>query len=227
MEKIGKSRGGLPYWIDGAVIKLDSFDKRREAGETGKHPKWAIAFKFPPEEKETVVRKIILQTGRTGRVTPVAILDPVFLAGTSVKKATLHNQQIINKLGLNEGDTVVVRKAAEIIPEIVRVAKKAEPWGETGSQDVYNLYSQVCPSCGMPIYPNEDETGAYCANIDCRAQMFRKFTFWASRDCMNIDGLGDAKISAFITAGCYAGGIFGSDYSRKNRSVFYCGGMSG
>ncbi len=202
VKNIGEYKAELPYWIDGAVIKIDSIRKREELGSTNKCPRWAIAFKYPPEEKETVVKDIILQTGRTGRVTPVAVLEPVFLAGTKVEKATLHNPQIVESLGINIGDTVLVRKAAEIIPEIIKVTKSAF-YGEgvATPKAAYNVFSHTCPSCGKAIVPDNDGNGAYCANPDCPAQIARKFEFWASRDCMDIAGFGPAIIDRFIELG--------------------------
>ena len=192
---IGESRDGLPYWIDGAVVKVDSLSLRKEEGETNKYPRWAIAFKYPPEEKETVIRDIILQTGRTGRITPVAVFDPVYLGGTTVTKATLNNPEFIEGLGVNIGDKVIVRKAAEIIPQIVRVSEKL-------SEGVYDVHAHTCPSCGGKIvYAAEDLTGAYCCNPECPAQIARKFEHWASRDCMDIRGFGPAVIDKLIDAG--------------------------
>ncbi len=202
IQKIGQYKNNMSYWMDGAVIKVSDTKLRKEAGETSKYPKWAIAFKYPPEEKETVIRDIILQTGRTGRVTPVAIFDPVFLAGTKVEKATLHNPQIIEKLGVNIGDTVLVRKAAEIIPEVIKVTKPAY-YGEVHEvpKPHYEILSHTCPSCGGMLTPDEDGNGAYCTNSNCPAQIARKFEFWASRECMNIEGFGPAQIDKFIKLG--------------------------
>lgn len=198
IDNIGSYKSDLAYWIDGAVIKVDDIDVRRKLGETNKYPRWAVAYKYPPEEKETVVREIVLQTGRTGRVTPVAVFDPVFLAGTKVERATLHNPEFIEKLGLDVGDTVLVRKAAEIIPEILRVTKKC-------SEGVYDIFQHFCPSCGGMIVPGADEngdnqSGAYCGNPDCPAQFARRVEFWCSRDCMDIRGLGPAIIDQLIEA---------------------------
>lgn len=206
VRTIGSLRGSLPYWIDGAVIKLASIKSREVAGETAKYPRWAVAFKYPPEEKETVIRDIILQTGRTGRVTPVAIFDPVYLAGTKVERATLHNPEIIAKLQVDIGDTVLVRKAAEIVPEIIRVTKKLYPETSVTPPDVYDIFAHSCPSCGGKIVPGADENGdnlagAYCVNPDCPAQISRRFEFWASRDCMDIRGLGPALVDKFIERG--------------------------
>lgn len=191
---IGEARKDLPYWIDGAVVKIDNIQKRKELGETNKYPHWAIAYKYPPEEKETIIKDIHLQTGRTGRITPVATFNPVFLAGTKVEKATLHNPEIISKLNINVGDTVIVRKAAEIIPEIVKVKEKK-------SEGVFNVFAQKCPSCSGEIIKGKDGTGAYCANINCPSQLAAKFEHWASKDCMDIRGLGPALIDKLIRKG--------------------------
>ena len=199
VQVIGERRNSLPYWIDGAVVKVNSIQRRKEIGSGNKYPKWAIAYKYPAEEKETVIRDIILQTGRTGRVTPVAIFDPVYLGGSKVSKATLHNPEIIAELGVNIGDTVLVKKAAEIIPKITKVIKK-------NSVQVYNVFTQTCPSCDSDLVAGADEngenaSGVYCTNLSCPAQLSRKFEFWASRDCMDIRGLGPAQIEQFIKLG--------------------------
>lgn len=195
VKEIGERRNSLPYWIDGAVIKAASVELHEKMGATGHHPLWAVAYKYPPEEKETLVKDIILQTGRTGRVTPVAVLEPVFLAGTKVERATLHNPGQIQRLSIGIGDTVVVRKAAEIIPEVVKVVKK------NAASAVFNIFAHTCPSCGNYIKSGEDGTGAYCDNPECPAQISRRFEFWASRDCMDIRGLGPAQIDKFIETG--------------------------
>lgn len=190
--RIGETRHELPYWIDGAVVKIDSLSVREDLGATGKYPKWAVAYKYPPEEKETVIRDIILQTGRTGRVTPVAILDHVFLAGTKVNKATLHNQRFIDDLGLNIGDTVLVRKAAEIIPEIIKVVKTSDVY------ETFNIEDYNCPACGTAITVSEDGMSCRCTNPTCPAQFARYVEFFASRDCMDIRGMGPAAIETLI-----------------------------
>lgn len=197
IRHIGELRGHLPYWIDGAVIKVNNLQYRKNLGVTAHDPKWAIAFKYPPEEKETTVKEIILQTGRTGKITPVAVFDPpVLLAGTKVERATLHNQAIIIRLGVNVGDTVVVRKAAEIIPEVVRVSKhEKKDWME------YHIDEHVCPSCGGEITYNTDYTEQYCTNPDCPAQFARHLEFFASRDVMDIRGLGPNLVDLLIERG--------------------------
>lgn len=202
IRRIGETRGMLPYWIDGAVVKLDDIRLRNQISGTSKYPNWARAFKYPPEEKATTVGDIILQTGRTGRVTPVAVFDPpIFLEGSTVSKATLHNPEFIEELNLNIGDEVLVHKAQSIIPEIVRVVKKANP-----SSGCYDMFQHVCPSCGGPLARGTDEngdneSGAYCPNPGCSAQKARRFEFWCSRDCMDIAGLGPAQIDKFIELG--------------------------
>lgn len=193
IKTIEKNRGNLPYWIDGAVVKLNVIEDRNKLGETAKYPRWAKAYKYPPEERRTKIINIVLQTGRTGRVTPVAVFTPVDLAGTIVNKATLHNQKIIDKLGVNIGDEIIVRKAAEIIPEVVSVEKK-------NTDTVYQLAEQKCPACGQPLSLDDGQMGK-CNNSLCPAQLQRYLEFFVSKDCMNIDGLGPALISAFIEKG--------------------------
>lgn len=197
IRHIGELRGHLPYWIDGAVIKVNNLTYRKKLGETSHDPKWAVAFKYPPEEKETTVKDIVLQTGRTGKITPVAVFEPpVLLAGTRVERATLHNQANILRLGVNVGDTVVVRKAAEIIPEVVRVSKHAnQEWME------YHIDEHVCPSCGGELTYNIGCTEQYCTNPDCPAQKAAHFEFFCSRDCMDIRGLGPNLLDLFIEKG--------------------------
>lgn len=193
IKMIEKDRGKLPYWIDGAVVKLNVIEDRNKLGETAKYPRWAKAYKYPPEERRTKIVNIILQTGRTGRVTPVAIFRPVDLAGTIVNKATLHNQKIIDNLGVNIGDEIIVRKAAEIIPEVVGVVKK-------NTDTVYRLAEQKCPTCEHQLSLDDGQMGR-CNNSLCPAQLQRYLEFFVSKDCMNVDGLGPALISAFIKKG--------------------------
>lgn len=191
IQCIGDVKHKLPYWIDGAVIKIDSLAAREEIGATGKYPKWAVAYKYPPEEKETVIRDIILQTGRTGRVTPVAIFDPVFLAGTKVERSTLHNQRFIDDMGVNIGDTIVVRKAAEIVPEVVKVSHAA-------SDETFCIDAHKCAACGGDIYVSEDGMTCQCETPSCPAQFARYIEFFASRDCMDIRGMGPAVVKTLI-----------------------------
>lgn len=192
IEDIDKvDRPCLNYWIDGAVVKLDSIVQRDALGATGKYPRWAVAFKYPPEEKETVIRYITLQTGRTGRITPVAVFEPVLLAGTKVERATLNNQRFISEMGVNAGDTVLVRKAAEIIPQIIRVVKK-------GPNGTYDMSKQVCECCGAPITVENDGMTCECRNPNCPYQFAKHVEFWASRDCMDIRGMGPSVVDTLI-----------------------------
>ena len=195
---IGEYRGKLPYWTDGAVVKIDDLQLRENLGATNKYPRWAVAYKYPPDEKETRITEIILQTGRTGRVTPVAILEPVFLEGSKVSKATLNNPDFIEGLNVNIGDTVRIHKAASIIPEIMEVTCK-------NSNGHFDMFSCKCPSCGGKLERDNDEDGngvmAVCKNPNCPAQFSKHVEFWASRDVMDIDGLGPAQIDKFIELG--------------------------
>ena len=185
IQTIGELRGTLEYDIDGAVIKVNDLSARNALGSTNKFPRWAIAFKYPPEVKESVVRDIEVTVGRTGVLTPTAVFDPVFLAGTSVSRASLHNGDIIDSLGVGIGDTIQVRKAGDIIPEGIAVAApgpKRQPF----------RMPTVCPSCGAPVVHLEDETALRCVNPECPAQSLRNLIHFASRDAMAIDGLGEA-----------------------------------
>ena len=195
---IGEYREKLPYWTDGAVVKIDDLQLREELGATNKYPRWAVAYKYPPDEKVTRITEIVLQTGRTGRVTPVAILEPVFLEGSKVSKATLNNPDFIEGLNVNTGDTVRVHKAASIIPEIMEVTHK-------NSDGYFDIFACKCPSCGGKLEKDVDENGngvmAVCKNPNCPAQFSKHVEFWASRDVMDIDGLGPAQIDKFIELG--------------------------
>lgn len=194
--EIGTLRNGLPFDIDGVVIKVNNIALRDEFGDTGSVPKWAVAYKFPPEEKETVLREICVNVGRTGVITPYAVFDTVHLAGTSVTKATLHNYDFITERDIRIGDTVIVRKAGDIIPEIVRVNKDKRPCGLIPYEMPKN-----CPSCGEPIYREDDQAAYYCTNSACPDQLLRNLSHFVSRDAMNIDGLGSAQISAMVEGG--------------------------
>ena len=185
IETIGALRGTLEYDIDGAVIKVNDLAARRVLGSTNKFPRWAIAFKYPPEVKESVVRGIEVTVGRTGVLTPTAVFDPVFLAGTSVSRASLHNGDIIRNLGVGIGDTIQVRKAGDIIPEVIAVTAHA-PGGRPFCMP------DTCPSCGAPVVHLQDETALRCVNPECPAQSLRNLIHFASRDAMAIDGLGEA-----------------------------------
>ena len=192
--KIGELRGKLGYQIDGAVIKVDSFADRERLGSTAKYPKWAVAFKYPPEEKETVLRSIALQVGRTGAVTPTAEFDPIELAGTTVSRATLHNQDFITQLGVNIGDTIVVRKAGDIIPEVigVRIHPKDKP--------AYVMPAH-CPSCGTLLVRDPEVAAIRCPNISCPAQILRSLIHFCSRSAMDIEGLGEAACELLLQQG--------------------------
>lgn len=194
INAIGEGRGTLSYDIDGAVIKVDDFNDRNVLGATAKVPKWAVAFKYPPEEKETVLNEIEINVGRTGALTPVAIFDPISLAGTTVSRATLHNQDIISDLDVRLGDTIIVRKAGEIIPEVVRVKSHAE------NSQPYHIPDH-CPACGAKAVKDEDEAVIRCPNIDCPAQLLRNIIHFASRNAMNIEGLGDAIVELLVDKG--------------------------
>ena len=183
---IGDNRGTYDYAIDGAVVKVDSFASRALLGSTAKYPKWAEAYKYPPEEKPTKLLDIEINVGRTGVLTPVGIFEPVLLAGTTVSRATLHNLDFIEERGICIGDTVLIRKAGEIIPEVLSVSEHAE-----GAQPY--AFPTVCPSCGSPV-SQDDEAAIRCTNTDCPAQLMRHLIHFVSRDAMDIDGLGPAVL---------------------------------
>ncbi len=193
IEKIGEERGNYPYDTDGVVVKVDSFAQREEMGATTKTPKWAVAYKFPPEEKETVLREIEVSVGRTGVITPVAVFDTVRLAGTDVVRASLHNQDFITDKGICIGDTIVVRKAGEIIPEVVRAVRHAD-------DAVPYMLPECCPVCGTKA-ERDDEAALRCVNPDCPAQVMKRMIHFASKDVMNIDGLGPQNLIALHEAG--------------------------
>ena len=194
IEKIGELRGKLGYQIDGAVIKVDSFADRERLGSTAKYPKWAVAYKYPPEEKETVLRSIALQVGRTGAVTPTAEFDPIELAGTTVSRATLHNQDFITQLGVNIGDTIVVRKAGDIIPEVIGVRNHPK------DKPAYVMPTH-CPSCGTLLVRDPEVAAIRCPNISCPAQILRSLIHFCSRSAMDIEGLGKAACELLLQQG--------------------------
>ena len=194
IREIGMEKHDYSYDTDGAVIKVNSFSQRDILGATSKVPKWAVAFKYPPEEKETTLREIEINVGRTGALTPVAIFDPIILAGTSVSRASLHNQEIISQLDIRLGDRIIVRKAGEIIPEVVKVASHAE-----NSQPF--IIPDICPVCGHKAVREDDEAAIRCINPNCKAQLLRRIEHFASRDAMNIDGLGEAIVEALCNNG--------------------------
>lgn len=187
IERIGNLRGTLDYAIDGAVVKVDDFDLREQLGSTAKYPKWAEAYKYPPEEKATKLLNIEINVGRTGVLTPVGNFEPVSLAGTTVSRATLHNRDFIEEKEICIGDTVIIRKAGEIIPEVLSVKKH-------GENSVPFEFPKFCPSCGSPVSQDKGEAAIRCTNTDCPAQLMRHLVHFVSRDAMNIDGLGPAVL---------------------------------
>ncbi len=193
IDDIGKNRFSLSYDIDGVVIKVDSLSQRELLGATAKTPKWAVAYKFPPEEKTSRLLDIKVNVGRTGVITPVAVFEPVFLAGTTVSRATLHNQDLIDEKCVNIGDIITVRKAGDIIPEVVNVAKKE-------SEGSYQLPTD-CPVCGTKTVREDGESAVRCPNVDCPAQIYRSIVHFASKPAMNIDGLGPAIVDSLIDGG--------------------------
>ena len=196
---LGETRYDLPYDIDGAVMKLNSLAGRARLGSTAKFPRWAAAFKYPPEVKETVLEDIVVQVGRTGVLTPRAIVAPVHLAGTTVTAATLHNQDFITDKDIRIGDTVKIRKAGEIIPEILEVVLARRPEGAKP----YHLPDK-CPVCGAPVVRDEDGAALRCTGAECPAQLQRNITHFASRDAMDIEGLGPAVVAQLVENGLIA-----------------------
>ncbi len=189
IKNIGESRGSLEYDIDGAVIKVNDFESRTKLGSTAKFPKWAVAFKYPPEEKQTKILDIEIAVGRTGVLTPTAVLEPVHLAGTTVSRATLHNIDFITEKGIAIGDIVTVRKAGDIIPEVLCV-------NEHLSDNIYKFPTK-CPSCSSDVIREDDEAAIRCINPDCPAQLLRNLIHFCSRDAMDIEGLGPAILEQF------------------------------
>lgn len=193
IEGFGESRGELPFEIDGVVIKVDDINKRNELGQTAKTPRWAAAYKFPAEKKKTKVRDIIVQVGRTGAITPTAILEPVRIAGSTVSRATLHNEDNIRDKDIRIGDSVIIQKAGEIIPEVVEVVLE----DRTGEEVVFKMPNK-CPECGGDVVREEGEAALRCTNMSCPAQLKRSIIHFASRDAMNIDGLGPQIITLLM-----------------------------
>lgn len=194
IKEIGDMRTSLPFDIDGAVVKVNDLRLREEIGATAKVPKWAVAFKYPPEEKETTLNTIEINVGRTGALTPVAVFDPVQLAGTTVSRAVLHNQDYISEKDIRVGDRIVVRKAGDIIPEVVRSVSHAD------NSETFFIPAK-CPVCGAEAVRDEDEAVVRCQNIDCPAQLLRSIEHFASRGAMNIEGLGEAVVKQLVDAG--------------------------
>lgn len=189
-------RGDLDYDIDGVVVKVDGFDQQADLGFTARAPRWAIAFKFPPEEKATVLREIRIQVGRTGVLTPVAEFDPVTVAGSTIARATLHNLDEIRRKDVRVGDTIIVHKAGDVIPEVVGPVLDKRPV-DAVEWDM----PEACPACGSPVVHEGDEVAYRCVSLDCPAQLKERLIHWVSRGCMDVDGLGDELIDKMIEAG--------------------------
>lgn len=194
VNRIGENRGSYEFDIDGAVIKVDNLAYRNELGSTAKYPRWAVAFKYPPEEKETVLKNIEINVGRTGALTPTAEFEPIQLAGTTVSRAVLHNEDFINEKQIGIGDTIVVRKAGEIIPEVLAVSKHCE------NSVVFKMPTH-CPSCNAPVFREAGGAVIRCTNSDCPAQLLRNLIHFTSRDAMDIEGLGPAVLEQLLDAG--------------------------
>ena len=196
IEALGENRESLAYDMDGAVIKINDFAQRESLGSTAKAPRWAVAYKYPPEKKETKVVDIVVQVGRTGVLTPKAVVEPVRLAGTTVTNATLHNQDFVDKLDIRIGDTVVVQKAGEIIPEVLSVNYEKRPEGTAPFK-----LPAYCPECGSPIVRDIDGAAMRCTGMECPAQLLRTIAHFASREAMDIDGLGISICESLINNG--------------------------
>jgi DNA ligase (NAD+) len=193
IAQIGEGREGYAYDIDGAVVKLNPLSQRAILGSTAKYPRWAVAYKYPPEKKPSRVVDILVQVGRTGVLTPKAVIEPIRLAGTTVTNATLHNQDFIQSMNVNVGDTVLVQKAGEIIPEVLEVVEK-------NSQGYFTL-PETCPACGAPVARDEDGAAIRCTGLECPAQRLRTIVHFASKDAMDIDGLGPAVVKSLDDKG--------------------------
>lgn len=193
IDRIGENREQFPYDIDGAVVKLNDLSQRAVLGSTAKYPRWAVAYKYPPEKKPSRVVDIVVQVGRTGVLTPKAVVEPVRLAGTTVTNATLHNQDFISNLNVNIGDTVLVQKAGEIIPEVLQVVTK--------ESEGYFRLPTVCPVCGAPVERDVDGAALRCTGLECPAQRLRNIVHFASKEAMDIDGLGPAAVEALDKIG--------------------------
>ena len=196
IEWLGENRGELPYDMDGAVIKINSLSQRETLGSTAKAPRWAVAYKYPPEKKESRVLDVLVQVGRTGVLTPKVIVEPIRLAGTTVSAATLHNQDNIDRLDLRIGDTVLLQKAGEIIPEVLSVNKAKRPEGARPF-----VLPSVCPACGAPVVRDPDGAALRCTNPECPAQQLRNLAHFASREAMDIEGLGISVCESLLNSG--------------------------
>jgi len=194
LQRIGEIRGTLPFDIDGAVIKVNSFKQRAVLGSTSKFPKWALAYKYPPEEKQTKLVGIEINVGRTGVLTPTAVLEPVLVAGSIVSRATLHNQDFITEKDIRIGDTVLIRKAGDIIPEVLSVVSRSE------NSTSYRL-PETCPSCGAKVFREPEESAVRCLNPECPAQLLRLLIHFCSRDAMDIEGLGEGILERLVNEG--------------------------
>jgi DNA ligase (NAD+) len=210
-ERMLQQRHSLGYEIDGAVVKVDDLAQRDEMGFTSKAPRWAIAFKFPPEERTTLLRNIMVSIGRTGRATPFAMLEPVFVGGSTVGLATLHNEDEVARKDVRVGDTVIVRKAGDVIPEVVGPVlanrkKGARRW----------KFPANCPACGSPFVRLEGEADTHCVNVECPEQRVQRIVHFASRGAMDIEGLGEERVRQFVDAGLLvdAGDIYGLTVER-------------
>lgn len=196
INEISNMRGDLPFDIDGAVVKVDSLSQREEIGVTTKVPKWAVAYKYPPEKKETILKSIAVQVGRTGAITPVAMLEPVRVAGSIIAKCTLHNEDFIKEKDIRIGDHVLIQKAGDVIPEIFSVVKEKR----TGEEKIFEM-PKTCPICGSETAREEGESAVRCTGIECPGMLFRNLVHFASRDAMDIEGLGPALIEMLIDKG--------------------------
>lgn len=193
IEEIGKMRDNLDFGIDGAVVKVNDLELREKVGTTYKTPKWAVAYKYPPEKKETLLKDIVCQVGRTGAITPMAILEPVFVAGSKISKTTLHNEDYIKDNDIRIGDRVIIQKAGDVIPEVVGVNTSKRD----GTEKVFEM-PRICPVCGAEAVREEGEAVVRCIGVECPAKLYRSIIHFTSKDAMDIDGLGESIIGEFI-----------------------------